>query len=90
MWEYLSRPDAADRVASSTSISGPDPQHLSRYIRDGLTRPYRPRRFARALAQALHFSYMVFFCIPVLAPLLMRTPPSRGPPRAPAPPGTTQ
>ncbi len=73
LWEYLSRPEAADRVASYTSISGPDPRHLSRYLRDGLARPYRPRRFARALAQGLHFGYMEVFCIPVLAPLAMRT-----------------
>ena len=72
MWEYLSRPDAADRVASYTSISGPDPGHLSRYIREGLARPYRPRRFARALSQAAHFSYMIGFSIPVLAPAAMR------------------
>ncbi len=72
MWEYLNRPVAGDRVASYTSISGPDPGHLSRYIRDGLARPYRPRRFIRAASQALHFSYMVFFCIPVVAPTAMR------------------
>ncbi len=73
VWEYLSRPEAVDRVASYTSISGPDPRHLSRFLRDGLARPYRPRRFGRALVQGLHFGYMVFFCIPVLAPLAMRT-----------------
>jgi len=73
LWEFLSRPGAPDRVASYTSISGPDPQHLSRYIRAGLARPYRPRRFRQALTQGLHFSYMVFFCIPVLAPLVMRS-----------------
>ena len=73
MWEYLNRPHAADRVASYTSISGPDPGHLSRFIRDGLTRPYRPRRFARALSQAAHFSYMIGFSIPVLAPMAMRS-----------------
>ena len=72
MWEYLSRPTAAERVASYTSISGPDPGHLSRYVREGLARPYRPRRFARAASQALHFSYMAFFCIPVIAPAAMR------------------
>lgn len=72
MWEYLNRPVAVDRVASYTSISGPDPGHLSRYIRDGLARPYRPRRFIRAASQALHFSYMAFFCIPVIAPAAMR------------------
>ena len=73
MWEYVNRPGAAERVASYTSISGPDPGHLSRFIRDGLARPYRPRRFARALSQAAHFSYMIGFSIPVIAPLAMRT-----------------
>lgn len=73
MWEYVTRPHAAQRVASYTSISGPDPGHLSRFIREGLARPYRPRRFARALAQAAHFSYMVGFSIPVLTPAAMRT-----------------
>ena len=72
LWEYVTRPQAADRVASYTSISGPDLGHLSRFVRDGLARPYRPRRFLRALSQAGHFGYMVFFCIPVLAPLAMR------------------
>lgn len=72
VWEYVTRPDAADRVASYTSISGPDPGHLSRFVRDGLSAPYRPRRFARALSQALHFGYLAVFCIPVLAPLAMR------------------
>ena len=72
MWEYVTRPQAADRVASYTSVSGPDPGHLSRYLREGLARPYRPRRFARALAQAAHFSYMIGFSIPVLTPLAMR------------------
>jgi len=73
MWEYLTRAEAADRVASYTSISGPDPGHLSRYIRDGLARPYRLRRFARTVAQTAHFSYMIGFSIPVLAPAAMRS-----------------
>lgn len=71
LWEVVTRPGAADRVASYTSISGPDPGQLSRYLRDGLARPYQPRRFARALSQGLHFSYMVFFRT-ALAPVAMR------------------
>ncbi len=73
VWEYVNRPGAAERVASYTSISGPDPGHLSRFIRDGLARPYRPRRFARALSQAAHFGYMIGFSIPALAPWAMRS-----------------
>nr|MCH9721428.1 alpha/beta fold hydrolase [Actinomycetes bacterium] len=72
MWEYVSRPGAEDRVASYTSISGPDPGHLSRFLRDGLSRPYRPKRFARAFSQGLHFGYMAFFRT-ALAPVAMRT-----------------
>lgn len=71
VWECISRPEATERVASYTSISGPDTGHLSRYLRDGLFRPYRPRRFARAFAQGLHFGYMLFFRT-ALAPLVMR------------------
>jgi NAD(P)-dependent dehydrogenase (short-subunit alcohol dehydrogenase family)/pimeloyl-ACP methyl ester carboxylesterase len=72
MWEYVTRPQAGRLVASYTSISGPDPGHLNRYIREGLSRPYRPKRFGRALAQAAHFSYMIGFSIPVLTPAAMR------------------
>lgn len=72
MWEYLSRPGAADRVASFTSVSGPCADHFSRYVRDGLKRPYRPKRFSHALSQAGHLSYMAGFSVPVLAPAMMR------------------
>jgi len=72
VWEYLGRPRARDRVASFTSISGPSQHHLVDYIFGGLRRPYRPRTFVRALSQALRLSYMAFFSIPVLAPLIIR------------------
>ena len=76
IWEYLGNPEyqqeAADRIASYTSISGPDPVHLSRFVRGALARPYRPRRFFRAVAQAAHLGYMIGFSIPVLAPAVMR------------------
>lgn len=72
VWEYLSRPGAADRVASFTSVSGPSQDQLVAYIFGGLRRPWRPRSFARAISQALRLTYMVFFSIPVLAPLVLR------------------
>lgn len=72
VWEYLTRPGAGDRVASFTSVSGPSQDQLVDYIFSGLRRPWRPRRFARALSQALRLSYMVLFSIPVLAPLVLR------------------
>lgn len=71
VWEYVTRPAADGSVASYTSISGPDPGQLSLFLRDGLARPYRPRRFARALSQGLHFGYMAFFRT-VAAPVAMR------------------
>jgi NAD(P)-dependent dehydrogenase (short-subunit alcohol dehydrogenase family)/pimeloyl-ACP methyl ester carboxylesterase len=72
IWEYLNRPGAGDRVASFTSVSGPSQDQLVDYIFGGLRRPWRPRRFARAVSQALRFSYMAFFSVPVLAPLFLR------------------
>lgn len=72
MWEYLARPGARDRVASFTSISGPSIDHLNLFITSGLMRPWRPRRFVRALSQFLSFSYMGFFSLPVVAPLAVR------------------
>jgi NAD(P)-dependent dehydrogenase (short-subunit alcohol dehydrogenase family)/pimeloyl-ACP methyl ester carboxylesterase len=72
IWEYLSRPGASDRVASFTSVSGPSQDQLVDYIFSGLRRPWRPRRFARSISQALRFSYMALFSIPVLAPLFLR------------------
>jgi NAD(P)-dependent dehydrogenase (short-subunit alcohol dehydrogenase family)/pimeloyl-ACP methyl ester carboxylesterase len=72
VWEYLTRPGASDRVASFTSVSGPSQDQLVDYIFSGLRRPWRPRRFARSISQALRFSYMALFSIPLLAPLFLR------------------
>jgi NAD(P)-dependent dehydrogenase (short-subunit alcohol dehydrogenase family)/pimeloyl-ACP methyl ester carboxylesterase len=72
IWEYLKRPGASDRVASFTSVSGPSQEQLVDYIFAGLRQPWRPRRFARSISQALRLSYMILFSIPVLAPLLLR------------------
>ena len=77
IWEYLSRPGASDRVASFTSVSGPSQDQLAHYIFSGLRRPWRPRRFMQSVSQALRFSYMVFFSIPLLAPLFVRVALSR-------------
>ena len=72
IWEYLKRPGASDRVASFTSVSGPSQDQLVEYIFSGLRRPWRPRRFARAISQALRLTYMLFFSIPVLPSLQLR------------------
>jgi NAD(P)-dependent dehydrogenase (short-subunit alcohol dehydrogenase family)/pimeloyl-ACP methyl ester carboxylesterase len=72
IWEYLTRPGAGDRVASFTSVSGPSQDQLVDYIFSGLRQPWRPRRFLRSISQALRLMYMVYFSIPVLAPLQLR------------------
>ncbi|OBG81692.1 short chain dehydrogenase [Mycobacterium sp. NS-7484] len=71
-WEYLSRPGAAERVASFTSVSGPSTDHYGSFVRRRLARPYRPIQFARALDLASRFSYWIPFSVPVIAPALMR------------------
>lgn len=72
VWHYLKRPGAGDRVATFTSVSGPSQDQLVDYIFSGLRRPWRPRTFVRAISQALRLTYMIFFSIPVVAPLLLR------------------
>ena len=72
VWEYLKRPGAGDKVHSFTSVSGPSQEQMINYIFSGLRRPWRPRTFARAISQALRFSYMLLFSIPVLAPSFLR------------------
>jgi NAD(P)-dependent dehydrogenase (short-subunit alcohol dehydrogenase family)/pimeloyl-ACP methyl ester carboxylesterase len=72
VWEYLKRQDAAERVASFTSVSIPSADHLAAYIFDNLKRPYRPVAFLRAVRQVLKLAYMIPFSVPVLAPAVMR------------------
>jgi NAD(P)-dependent dehydrogenase (short-subunit alcohol dehydrogenase family)/pimeloyl-ACP methyl ester carboxylesterase len=72
VWEYLTRPGAGDRVSSFTSVSGPSQDQLVEYIFSGLRQPWRPRRFLRSISQALRLMYMLYFSIPVLAPLQLR------------------
>ncbi|MCV7225036.1 SDR family oxidoreductase [Mycolicibacterium komossense] len=72
VWEYLSRPEASDHVASFTAVSGPSTDHYAAFIRTRLAQPYRPIRFARALALAARMSYWIPFSVPVLMPAAMR------------------
>lgn len=72
IWEYLSRPEAADRVASFTSTSGPSADHTRWFIMEGLKRPYRPRRFARSVSQFLRLTYQAGFSIPLLSRVAVR------------------
>lgn len=51
VWHFLARPGADERVASFTSVSGPAPGQVAEYLRDALTRPQRPLRFAQGVGQ---------------------------------------
>ena len=51
VWEFLARPAAAGRVASFTSVSGPSPRHVRRYLLDTLSRPLRAARFVQGVRQ---------------------------------------
>ncbi|VEG56330.1 short-chain dehydrogenase of uncharacterised substrate specificity [Mycolicibacterium aurum] len=51
VWQFLSRPGAAERVASFTSVSGPSPEQVATFVRGSLTRPQSPRRFVQGLGQ---------------------------------------
>ncbi|MBX7431627.1 SDR family oxidoreductase [Mycobacterium sp. Y57] len=51
VWAYLDRAGTTDRVASFTSVAGPSPEHMRRYLADALRRPLRTRRFLGGLQQ---------------------------------------
>lgn len=65
VWDVVCEPGAEDRIASFTSVSGPNAEHLSRWVRDRLSRP-TPRDVLQPLNQLLHLSYMLFFATPLL------------------------
>lgn len=70
VWEAVCSPGAEDRIASFTSISGPNIDHLGAWARDGL-RSGSPGRIARVLAQGVSSLYIAYFVSP-LAPRVFR------------------
>ncbi|GAA0939766.1 SDR family oxidoreductase [Actinocorallia libanotica] len=70
-WEAVTRPDAARRIASYTSISGPCLDHVGHWIRRRLTRP-APRSVRQLLGQLAHSWYIVAFHLPAIAPATWR------------------
>lgn len=71
-WEYLSRPEAQDRVASFTSVSGPSADHYAMAVGRGFVRPFRPSKLVRSVKMGARLSYWFPFSVPVVAPALMR------------------
>jgi pimeloyl-ACP methyl ester carboxylesterase len=68
LWEPLSHPRFADRVASFTSISGPSLDFAGVWLRDR-------RHLGDSLRQLLASWYMVFFQLPLLPELVLRRAP---------------
>ncbi|GAB2645858.1 alpha/beta fold hydrolase [Prescottella soli] len=67
-WEAVCEPGAEQRIASYTSISGPNLDHLGTWMRRRLAQ----RRPAGPLAQAAASAYTVLFQIPVVGTLPFR------------------
>jgi pimeloyl-ACP methyl ester carboxylesterase len=68
-WEAVCEPGAADRIASFTSISGPNLDHVAAWTRRTLRRP-SPAGLARLAGQGLSSSYVPFLVSPLAPPVL--------------------
>ncbi|RMI29926.1 alpha/beta fold hydrolase [Nocardia stercoris] len=71
IWEAVCEPGADEYVRSFTSISGPNLDHLARFLRTPLRQP-SPRALWHTLAQALSSAYTAFFMLPWLPDLFFR------------------
>ncbi|TDH50291.1 SDR family oxidoreductase [Mycobacterium eburneum] len=71
MWEAVCDNVGQHRVASFTSVSGPNVAHLLMWARNRLRRP-TPRNLALVLAQLGSLSYMFYLMLPVLPKVTLR------------------
>lgn len=69
VWEQVCEPGAEQRIASFTSVSGPNLDHMGKWVRSRLSRP-TPGNLSGPLRQLLASSYTAFFQAPVLPRLL--------------------
>jgi pimeloyl-ACP methyl ester carboxylesterase len=69
-WEAVTTQRLAGRIASYTSISGPPIDHAGLWARRHRTR--RPSDLRKALLQAVHSWYIVYFHLPFLPELMAR------------------
>lgn len=67
-WEAVCEPGAASRIASFTSVSGPNLDHLGAWMR----RRFAERRVGGPLEQAVASAYTVAFQIPGMATLPLK------------------
>ncbi|MFC9434637.1 SDR family oxidoreductase [Nocardia sp. NPDC057030] len=65
VWEAVCEPRAAARIASFTSVSGPNLDHIGNWMRNRLSRP-TPRNLWQPFTQALSSAYTFFFMTPGL------------------------
>ncbi|WP_430460923.1 alpha/beta fold hydrolase [Thalassolituus sp. LLYu03] len=70
-WESVTTERLQGRILSYSSVSGPCLDHMGFWMRDHLFST-SPGKVIKALRQLLSSWYIVFFQIPVLAPLLWR------------------
>ncbi|MFE3445280.1 alpha/beta fold hydrolase [Nocardia sp. NPDC059180] len=71
VWEAVCDPGAEQRIASFTSISGPNLDHLAQWVRARLSSP-TPRNVWGPLTQLVSSAYTGFFMVPVLSDLVWR------------------
>ncbi len=69
VWEAVCEPDAEQRVASFTSMSGPNLDHVAMWVRRSLLRP-TPRNVLGLARQGVSSSYIPFFVSPLAGPVL--------------------
>ncbi|MFC9895319.1 SDR family oxidoreductase [Nocardia sp. NPDC127579] len=65
VWEAVCEPQATARVASFTSVSGPNLDHIGKWMRDRLSRP-TPRNVWQPFTQLMSSAYTFFFMTPGL------------------------
>jgi NAD(P)-dependent dehydrogenase (short-subunit alcohol dehydrogenase family)/pimeloyl-ACP methyl ester carboxylesterase len=65
MWEAVCDNSVQHKIASFTSVSGPNAAHLMKWARNRLGRP-TPKNLALVLAQVGSFGYMFFLMLPWL------------------------
>lgn len=70
-WEAVCEERAADRIASFTSISGPNLDHIAHWVRRNVSSPSVDGLLAVG-AQALSSSYIAFFVSPAAPPMFRR------------------
>ncbi|QIK74612.1 alpha/beta fold hydrolase [Nocardioides piscis] len=68
-WEAVCRPGAEERIASFTSISGPNLDHVASWLRRSVLRP-TPRSITHVVAQGISSAYVPFFVSPLAPPVM--------------------